>query len=135
MTQQMDALDRARSYGVRMNEPLGSVAEIQDMQAAVDHNVHLWLDDPRLAKVVRLRMIGYNRRDYPWWDVSYCYGQLKEGTDITLAEGKKFVRVSLPIERLGRFWQKQLVEWGRENKVFVKALGIFDADVVSQLYG
>lgn len=134
MTQQMDALDRARSYGVRMDEPLGSVAEIAEQRESVDHGVSVWLDDPRLAKVVRLRLIGYCR-EYPFWDISYCYGQLKEGTDITLAEGKNLVRVIMPMHNLGKFWRKDLIAYGREAKVYMKGLGILDDDVVSKLYG
>jgi hypothetical protein len=109
-----------------MDEPLGSVAEITEMRESVDHRILVGLDDPRLAKVLRLRLIGYHRYEYPRWDISYCYGELKDGTRC---------RVQIPLSTLSRNWRADLVNWGRANKVFVKGLGVLDDAVVSKLYG
>lgn len=121
----MDALDRARSYGARMDETL-CVNEITELRESINHNITVDLDDPNLAKVLRLRLIGFNSREYPRWDISYCYGELKDGTRC---------RVLLPMRNLGRFWQVELVKWGLQNNVFVKGLGILNEDVCSRLYG
>ena len=123
MTTTTDAIDRARSYGVRMDETLSS-AEITELHARVDHSITVGLSDPRLVKIVRLRLIGFCR-SYPRWDVSYCYGQLKDGTE---------VRVQV-YGHIGRNWKGDLIAIAKEEGVFAKGLGLLDEDVVSRLYG
>lgn len=124
MTQQMDALDRARSYGVRMDESLDS-EQIAAMHQVKREETVYWTDQ-RLARVTRLRLIGYNRREYPRWDISYCYGELKDGTP---------VRVQLPFYNLGKLWAAEIIKWARQEHVYAKGLGLLDEDVVSRLYG
>lgn len=133
MTYQQDAQERAMAYGARMDEPL-LPGDIDQMREEVDHGVSVDLDDPRLARITRLRLVGYCR-DTPWWDVSYCYGQLKPGTDITLAEGKNCVRVIVPLRQIRRNVEAELIAWGRKNRVYVRGLGLLDGDVISKLYG
>lgn len=124
MTQQMDALDRARSYGVRMNESLDS-EQIAALHK-VERNETVYWTDERLARVTRLRLIGYNRFEYPRWDISYCYGELKDGTP---------VRVQVPFSNLRRNWAADIIAFARQDGVYAKGLGILDNDVVSRLYG
>jgi hypothetical protein len=122
-TETMDAIDRARSYGVRMDEALNS-AEIDELRESVNHGVTVMWNDKRLARVLRLRLIGCSR-DYPFWDVSYCYGELKDGTRC---------RVQMP-GRINRNWKAHLVQMACRDGVFAKGLGLLDEGVVSRLYG
>lgn len=120
----MDAIDRARSYGVRMDESLDS-AGIAALRESVNHSVTVTWNDPRLARVLRLRLIGCSR-EYPFWDVSYCYGELTDGTRC---------RVYLPETRLGRNWKAHLITLAKQDRVYAKGLRILDEDVVSRLHG
>jgi hypothetical protein len=120
----MDAIDRARSYGVRMDESLDS-AGIAELMESVDHRETVQWNDHELARVLRLRLIGCSR-EYPFWDVSYCYGELRSG---------KRVRVELPTYQLNRQWKAHLIELAKRDRVFAKGLGILDEDVVSRLHG
>jgi hypothetical protein len=81
------------------------------------------LESPDLVKVVRLRLL--TEPGYPYVDVSYCYGILRDGTH---------VRVQMPSMAMPRRWREWLVTWGREHHVFVKRLGCFDPDVVSVMW-
>ena len=83
------------------------------------------LSDKRLGRIVRLRLL--TDRDVPFWDLSYCYGTLKDGTA---------VRVRLPQHQFPRQGLNQsLVEMCKAVNVFGKGLGIFDPEVISKLYG
>ena len=121
---EMDAIDRARSYGVRMDEALDS-AGITELMDSVDHGTRVQWNDPNLIKVLRLRLIGCSR-EYPFWDVSYCYGEMRDGSR---------VRVELPEYRLNRQWKAHLIRLAKLDRVYAKGLGILDEDVVSRLYG
>lgn len=120
----MDAIDRARSYGVQMNESLTS-AEIAELHKVERKETVYWTDQ-RLARVTRLRLIGFNSREYPRWDLSYCYGELKDGTP---------VRVQVPFYNLNRNWAADIIAWGRKEGVYAKGLGLLDDSIVSRLYG
>src|SRR5690349_3212274 len=96
-----DALDRATNYGVRMVESLDST-QIKELHA-VKRTQTVELGDPRLARIVRLRLVGFNSREYPRWDVSYCFGVLKDGTE---------VRVQV-YGNIGRNWKGDLVAIAR----------------------
>lgn len=67
-------------------------------------------------KITRLRLLS--DPGYPYWDVSYCHGVLN-GKD---------VNVELPFSYLPkRNMMKAIVEYGKKDKVFAKATGIFGA--------
>lgn len=99
-------------------------AEHERIREEIDHQDPVDLCDPALARIVRLRLIS--DPGFPYWDVSYCYGRLTDGT---------YVRVNLPWFqfRKGRPLKMQLVEMCREAHVFGKGLGILDPDVISTL--
>jgi len=83
------------------------------------------LADKRLARITRLRLV--TDRDFPMWDLSYCYGTLKDGSA---------VRVRLPQSQFPKQGLNQsLVQMCKEVNVFGKGLGIFDPEVISKLYG
>jgi hypothetical protein len=93
----------------------------QELLDSLDGEVY-W-SDPRLKKIFRLRLL--TDRDFPYFDVSYCYGTLDDGTN---------VRVSLPFHQLTKAkWKTEIVEWATRDGVFAKGLGIFDPATVSTL--
>lgn len=83
--------------------------------------------DPGLDRIIRLRLLS--ERSYPVWDVSYCWGQMKDGT---------LVRVSLPglfIERSPRISiAAQIVEYAKREGFSAKRLGLLDPLIRSCLY-
>lgn len=83
--------------------------------------------DPNLARVIRLRLLS--ERGYPVWDISYCWGQMKDG---------ELVRVSLPglyIERTRRISiAAQIVEYAKREGFNAKRLGLLDPLIRSTLY-
>ena len=98
-------------------------AEHIEIREAIDHHEPVWLGDARLKRIVRLRLIS--DPGYPMWDLSYCYGQLKDGT---------YVRVELP---WFQFRKKRLygdlIEMCKSIEVYGKGLGLFEPDVISTL--
>ena len=73
-------------------------------------------DDKDLVKITRLRLLS--DPGYPAWDVSYCFGQLRDGTN---------VRVSLPFSQLPkRNVIGAILKYAKRDKVYAKGLGIFD---------
>ena len=73
-------------------------------------------DDKDLVKITRLRLLS--DPGYPAWDVSYCFGQLRDGTN---------VRVSLPFSQLPkRDVIGTILKYAKRDKVYAKGLGIFE---------
>lgn len=80
------------------------------------------LTDKELAKITRLRLIS--DPGFPVWDVSYCHGELKDGTK---------VRVQLPRHQFKKKWLKNdLVSMCKEAGVFAKGLGLLNDDNISK---
>lgn len=78
----------------------------------------VYWNDPQLAKVTRLRLLS--DPGFPYWDVSYCYGELKDGTP---------VRVTLPFSQLNKFGaslSKQIISYAKKDGVYAKGLGILE---------
>lgn len=87
-----------------------------DRYHAVDRTLEVQLDDPRLAQITRLRLLS--DWGYPYWELSYCHGVLKDGTA---------VRVQLPRHIFPkRGLHRALVEMAREAGVYAKGLGMLD---------
>jgi hypothetical protein len=83
------------------------------------------LGDKRLGRITRLRLV--TDRDVPFWDLSYCYGTLKNGEAVRV----RFPQSQFPKQGLNQ----SLVEMCRSVGAFGKGLGIFDPEVISKLYG
>jgi len=77
--------------------------------------------DKRLVKIIRLRLLS--DPGYPAWDISYCHGQLKDGSYVSVA----FPWHQLPKGKVN----KTIVWWAKKEGVYAKGLGIFD--VISKL--
>jgi len=75
-------------------------------------------NDSRLRRILRLRLLS--DPGFPAWDVSYCYGELKDGT---------VVQVQLPFSQLmkRKSINSQIVQFAKKDGVFAKGLEIFNA--------
>lgn len=73
--------------------------------------------DPQLARVTRLRLLS--DPGFPVWDVSYCFGQLKNGAH---------VRVSLPFDQLPKGGiTRAIIAYAKRDRVYAKGLGVLSA--------
>lgn len=96
--------------------------EVTAIREAIKEEVDL--TDKRLARITRLRLL--TDPGYPMYDLSYCYGELKDGTP---------VRVHLPWWQFSRKNLKgDLIAMCREANVYAKGLGMLDSDVLSFLW-
>lgn len=119
------AYDRNAAYGVQETNNIAEFTEDFGKWLREElSDITVELADEELVKITRLRLIGASR-EYPFWDLSYCYGQLKDGTN---------VRVDLGANRFGRYtYKRELVELCKKAGRFGKGMGIFDA--ISTLAG
>jgi hypothetical protein len=96
--------------------------DVQEFRDSIQETVDL--ADPRLRRVTRLRLV--TDPGFPYWDVSYCYGVLKDGTN---------VRVELPWHQFSRRrLQSDIVRMAIEAGVHAKRLGMLDESVLSKLW-
>jgi hypothetical protein len=105
-------------YGAKETNPL--VGDHPKREARVA------LNDPRLDRITRLRLIS--DPGLPWWDVSYCYGLLKDGTwaDVVLPECDLRRGPGAPS------LSSQLVAIAKSQGVYARGIGLLDS--VSTLY-
>ena len=104
------------NYGVKEVNPINKDMQDEFLHSGKCNETVSW-DDPRLAKIERLRLL--TDPGFPMYDVSYCWGRLKDGTP---------VRVSLPFFQLEkRYWKTEIVKWAKRDGVHAKRLGVFDA--------
>ena len=83
----------------------------------VDRTLEVDLADPRLGRITRLRLLS--DWGFPLWELSYCHGELKDGTPC---------RVRLPRYQFKKATlKKELLDMAREAGVYAKGLGLFDA--------
>ena len=81
--------------------------------------------DKRIDRIVRMRFL--TDPAFPMLDHSYTYARLRNGD---------LVRVDLPFYQLPKKgWKGALIEHAKRDKVFLKALGLFDEGTVSILWG
>lgn len=105
------------SYGALESNPIND--EIRATRGAIQETVDL--TDPRLAKITRLRLV--TDPGFPLYDLSYCYGELRDGTP---------VRVQLPEYQFPkRNLTGALIAMAKANKVYAKGLGLLDPSVIS----
>lgn len=73
--------------------------------------------DPQLSMITRLRLVS--DPSFPFWDLSYCYGMMKDGTR---------VKVQVPFFQIPKNNVKgYIINCAKKDKVFAKGLHIFDA--------
>lgn len=112
--------DIAARYGVSVHDTR-SIGQIAALRESVDHSRVVDWADPELKRVLRFRLVGCSR-EFPFWDVSYVYGELKDGTR---------VRVQLPFHQLSAKWKENLLKHAVRDGVYAKRLGFFDPNVFS----
>lgn len=97
-------------YGVSETNPLPKGFHDEAPEFTVE-----WTD-PELARIERLRFVS--DPGFPFWDVSYCHGRLKDG---------RKVRVELPFSQLQKRVpiSVQIIKYAKKDGVFAKGLGIF----------
>lgn len=100
-------------YGASETFPLENGAEYYK---SVDRSVIYTLADKEVVKITRLRLLS--DPGYPYWDVSYCHGQLADGTivPVLLDDGM------LPKNGLSR----ALVEMAKRAGRYAKGIGLLD---------
>lgn len=102
------------SYGVSVT---GDVITDPNYHRAYTGAPHIEMDDPRLKKITRFRMIS--DPGFPFWDVSYIYGEMKDG---------RLCQVINPFYELPKKgWKKVLIDYGKKKGIYMKGLGIFNA--------
>ena len=106
-------------YGVQ--ESNGIDERVEASRDSLDGAVSL--NDKGLEAITRLRLVS--DPGFPLWDVSYCYGRMKDGRN---------VRVHLPVTQFSKRRLKgELIEMARREGVYAKGLGLLGADVISTL--
>lgn len=105
------SMDLAVRYGVNETNPIWA--------SEVTHETieeHVTLGDKRLARITRLRLL--TEPGYPYFDISYVYGVLKDG---------RHCRIDGAPASLGRKTLKRdLIEWAKEEGAYAKGLGLLD---------
>ena len=106
------AHDRAVAYGANATNPLDERSVWIREQAKTT----VGLGHPDLVEIARLRLLS--DPGFPWWDISYCYGVLRDGTP---------VRVDLGVGQLPkRGFRRKLVELAQANGKHAKGMGLLD---------
>jgi hypothetical protein len=83
----------------------------------------VWYGDKQLRRITRLRLIS--DPGYPEWELSYCWGEMQDGSK---------VRVQLGEERFSKkMLKKRLVLMCERDQVYGKGLGLLDDVVISTL--
>lgn len=80
------------------------------------------------GKVTRLRLLTEKGPGYRIWDVSYCHGELPDGTPVHVYGGP----LCMPGNR--SMVKRELVQWAKSEGVYAKGLGLLDEANWSVLY-
>lgn len=105
-------MQRNADYGYLESNPINDAVKAH--REAADEIVEL--DDPRLARIVRLRLVS--DPGFPLWDLSYCYGTLKDGTHARVQIDELHISRRAP--------KKDLIAIAKREGVFAKGLGLLD---------
>jgi hypothetical protein len=109
------------SYGVYESNGLTEAGEA--FRKEIDYSRRTWLWDKDLARIERLRLIS--DIGFPVWDVSYCWGVLKDGTK---------VRVQLPVFQFSkRNLRRDIVKMCQDAGVYAKGLGLLEECNISKM--
>lgn len=115
-------MTNAQHYNVKESNNISDMGE--DAKKYRDSNICVHWSHPDLAKIVRMRFV--TDPGFPLIDLSYCWGELKDGTPC---------RVNLPFHQLPKkSYHGAMLDYARRDKVFLKGLGIFNGTVISILW-
>jgi len=87
-------------------------------------NVRLYVpwNHPDLARITRLRFLS--DMGYPYWDISYCHGVMKNG---------EMCDVQLPFNQVRKnAVNTDILVWAKRDGVYAKGLGIYECQSFSQ---
>jgi len=133
-------MSHAQEYAERYGTNTWGAEELKALSDRVDHSTTVLWTSRQLKRIVRFRIIGYCY-DTPWWDFSYCIGELHHYHGQTKCADKScqqegpLVRVDGPFDKLPRNWKGEMYKRAVEDNVYAKGLGLFDPDVYSTLAG
>lgn len=114
----MDTIDRNVYGATETNGLVNAQEEINK----VDFSRNVWLDDPDLVRVTRLRLIS--DPGFPVWDLSYAWGEMKDGS---------VVHLRFPVNQFSkRHLKADLIDMARSMGVFAKGLGLLDDGIISK---
>lgn len=105
------SMDLAVRYGVNETNPLWT--------SEVTHETieeHVRLGDPRLERITRLRLL--TEPGYPYFDISYVYGVLKDGRHCRID--------GAPMHLRRKMVKADLIAWAKEEGAYAKGLGLLD---------
>lgn len=110
----MDTIDFRTRYGASETNGLTDPeAEVR----RVDRTRIYQLSDKAVTRIVRVRLIS--DRGNPLWDLSYCWGELRDGTRVSVDLG----RFHFPKHGLSA----ALVDTARQAGRYAKGIGLLDA--------
>jgi hypothetical protein len=112
----------AAAYGVVNTNPM--TEQLAEYRDKIDYSRRVQLTDKDLVRITRLRLLGDpGPYAFPFFDVSYCYGELADGT---------VVDVQLPQWQFPkRGVRRHITDMCRKAGVYGKGLGIIDDEVLS----
>lgn len=111
------------NYGVHETNPID--ADVYAVRKSIDHNRGLVpLENTDLIKILRLRLLG--EPGFPFMDVSYCYGEMRDGAR---------VGVEIGASQLRKRYTSHLIELASNAGRDAKGMGLLDDDVISVLWG
>lgn len=118
-----DLIARAASLGAHMTgeqvtgEYHTNRAARQREAKAAGKPAWVYWTEPGL-KITRLRLIS--DPGFPFWDVSYCHGELADGTPVD---------VDLPFPQIPKRpgINATIIHYAKIDKVYIKATGIFNS--------
>lgn len=121
LTKMTDAMDRALRYGV---QETNNIAFAAYDSSGVDHSAGTFsLGDRDLVKIDRIRLL--TDPGFPYYDVSYVYGTLRDG---------RHVRVDLGSHQLPKRGLKgELIRLAKQANRYAKGLGMLDDSTISIL--
>lgn len=114
-------------YGVREDN---NIADAAYDSSALAPGVTVDLSDPDLVRIDRIRLL--TERGFPAFDLSYCYGTLRDGRHVRVDLGRyQFARAR---GGQGKSLKAQLVDCARAAGRHAHGLHMLDADVISILW-
>lgn len=115
-------------YGVR---EANNIADAAYTSSDVDYSEgNVPLSDPELVSIDRIRLL--TEPGFPLYDLSYCWGTLRDGRHVRVDLGRyQFARAR---GGQGKSLKGQLIECAREAGVNAKALGMLSDSTISILF-
>lgn len=120
----------ADAYGVQEFNGLENGTEYHSGRVGQDF-ISLGELAARGGKVTRLRFLtsGNMGGGVRIWDVSYCHGELPDGSPVSINNG--------PVGIVGtkKAVMGELIDWAKSERVYAKGLGLLDQANWSVLHG